>query len=516
MDVFCRGTNALSLGNRIAKQKDGKKFVSRNEGKMNPKWFELLNWVNNPARTRGELQAACVGLGLGQAGGVNALRTRLQTFIGGKPDQNADSPWTPAGWVPAVRTITVTAPAGAVVWSIGSAQTITWNSVGIAPADLVNVEISRDGGPFTAIANNVPNSGSHNWAAVTGPATANAKIRVSTVAAPAVSGQSAAAFTVSQPARRGPLAGNPWVRGAALLATGLLFGCLLIACALGVYALATGARLPTPVAVATAAPASTTAPTAAPTDKFGCPSAGGFADQADLKVDNPTSPTLGVGQVGFVWGSHVYINNVDQGRQAYFLLTPGTYGQLKVQDGAFRWYDLGSATPDQFKAWAKCFIEKAAGAHNWGELTPVGAPISVQPTSAPSAPIVGGEYRSEVGADGVRFFSKKAHAFAFNGTNFGTYEDGSDPAPCGKYRVLPGQVANVWWNITLNGRALGSDNYAGAWLQPGEYDICGSGRIRVWSFNADAGVPSLYEPWWEHKVETEAGRPYTWIGRLRR
>lgn len=67
---------------------------------MNPKWFELTNWANNPARTRGELQTACGGLGLARAGGVAALRTRLQAFIAGQVDQNAEAPWRPAGWAP--------------------------------------------------------------------------------------------------------------------------------------------------------------------------------------------------------------------------------------------------------------------------------------------------------------------------------------------------------------------------------------------------------------------------------
>lgn len=509
---------------------------------MNPKWSELLDWVNDAIRTLPDLQAASGRYGLSRAGGLNANRLRLQGHIATKP-QGQDCGWLPAGWVPPVRTITVTNPAGGNMWPIGDPQTVTWISVGIAPADLLNIEIARDGGPFTAIANNVPNSGSHNWAVVTGPATANAIIRVSTVAAPAVSGQSAAAFTVSQPARRGPLAGNPFVRGAALLGTGVLGACILLACILiafsafggkvqappipglptSVVAATVAPTIAAPVAPATAVPTSAAPvapptvapPTAAPAmDKHGLPDYG-FANQADLKQDNPSSPTLSAGQVGFVWGSHVFVNGVDQGRQAYFLMTPGTYGQLKVQDGAVRWYNLGSAAPAQFKEWAQGFITKYAGSHNWGELLPAATSGPVVSATS-SAPVVEGEYRSEVGADNVRFFSKKAHALPFNGTNFGTFEDGSDPAPCGKYKVQPGQVAVIWWQMTLGGRALGGDNYTGQWLQPGTYDICGAGRIRVWSFNADAGVPSLYEPWWEHKVELEAGRAYTWLGRLRR
>lgn len=290
-----------------------------------------------------------------------------------------------------------------------------------------------------------------------------------------------------QPAPVGNLANRNW-----LVPTGIvLTACFLLGCmALLLGATVTGRipTLPTAVAVAPAPVAQPPAPVAQPpvaqppvvtgnlpaNDKHGCPDYG-FANQADLKTDNPTSPTLNAGNVGFVWGSHVYVNNVDQGRAAYYLMTPGTYGQLRVQDGAFRWYNLGGATPDQFRAWALCFIVKNAGAHNWGELQPAGA---VAPVAQPVVIVPPGGFRSEIDSRGTRFFSVKPHPATFSPQLFGEFEDGSDDVPSGHYKILPGQFGATWWKVTVNGKYYGC---VIKWLTPGDWDIDGVGRIRVWS-----------------------------------
>jgi uncharacterized repeat protein (TIGR03803 family) len=77
--------------------------------------------------------------------------------------------------------VTVTMPNSNVLWTIGTNVTLSW-SHNLGTAESVNLEISRDGGAtWTAIATNVLNSanavGSFPWT-VTGPATIEARIRV--------------------------------------------------------------------------------------------------------------------------------------------------------------------------------------------------------------------------------------------------------------------------------------------------------------------------------------------------
>jgi hypothetical protein len=71
--------------------------------------------------------------------------------------------------------ITITFPNGGENWGVGSTHTITWTSSGVAN---VNIGISRDGGAgFDDFISHIPNTGSYSWT-VTGPATTQAKIRV--------------------------------------------------------------------------------------------------------------------------------------------------------------------------------------------------------------------------------------------------------------------------------------------------------------------------------------------------
>ncbi len=80
-------------------------------------------------------------------------------------------------------TVTVTAPNTAVTWTVGSARVITWTtSNNFTAGATFRVELSRNGGTtYELIAASVPNatatSGSYNWT-VTGPATTQARVRV--------------------------------------------------------------------------------------------------------------------------------------------------------------------------------------------------------------------------------------------------------------------------------------------------------------------------------------------------
>ena len=81
--------------------------------------------------------------------------------------------------------ITVTAPNTAVSWTIGSTRSITWTH-NLGTGTTVNIDVSRNGGAtWTPVAANVANSsataGSYSWV-VTGPATTQARIRVSNAA----------------------------------------------------------------------------------------------------------------------------------------------------------------------------------------------------------------------------------------------------------------------------------------------------------------------------------------------
>ena len=80
-------------------------------------------------------------------------------------------------------TVTVTAPNMAVTWTVGSARLITWTtSSNFTAGATFRVELSRDGGAtFELVTASVPNAtsttGSYSWT-VTGPATTQARVRV--------------------------------------------------------------------------------------------------------------------------------------------------------------------------------------------------------------------------------------------------------------------------------------------------------------------------------------------------
>ena len=109
------------------------------------------------------------------------------------------SEFSPAVVVPG--TVTVTAPNTAVNWAIGSTQTIKW-SQNLGTGTYVRVEVSRDGGASWSVigasVKNAATAGTFKWV-VTGPATAQARIRVTSTADPAVSDVSNVNFTIASP-----------------------------------------------------------------------------------------------------------------------------------------------------------------------------------------------------------------------------------------------------------------------------------------------------------------------------
>ncbi len=97
--------------------------------------------------------------------------------------------------ITSAASIAVTSPNGAETWTTGSSQTINWTSSGISGS--VNVELSRNGGSsYEALFAGSANDGSELWV-VTGPATATALIRISSVSNPSVLDVSNSQFTIS-------------------------------------------------------------------------------------------------------------------------------------------------------------------------------------------------------------------------------------------------------------------------------------------------------------------------------
>ena len=110
--------------------------------------------------------------------------------------------------------LTVVTPSGGESWEIGTTQHISWTSSG-AVGSSVRVEVRR--GPAAAwepIFASIANDGAQNWA-VTGPATAEARIRVCSIATPSICDINNANFTISDGSVRvlTPNGGEVWPVG---------------------------------------------------------------------------------------------------------------------------------------------------------------------------------------------------------------------------------------------------------------------------------------------------------------
>ncbi len=94
-------------------------------------------------------------------------------------------------------TLTVTSPNGGEFWFIGESHPITWSSVGLTGN--INIELSRNGGGvWESVIANTANDGTHSWTH-TGPATTQARIRVTASSNPAITDLSDQNFTISDP-----------------------------------------------------------------------------------------------------------------------------------------------------------------------------------------------------------------------------------------------------------------------------------------------------------------------------
>ena len=112
--------------------------------------------------------------------------------------------------------IKVTAPNGGGNWAIGSEQRISW-SHNLGPNSLVKVDVSRTGGGvWSPISGEIPNTGTFVWK-VRGPATGQARIRVSWTGNPSVRDATSGDFTIGEPSLQltNPNGGEQWKKGTA-------------------------------------------------------------------------------------------------------------------------------------------------------------------------------------------------------------------------------------------------------------------------------------------------------------
>ncbi len=125
------------------------------------------------------------------------LSNGAYTFYVEAQDQATNQDLSPASQsftVNAVTSITVVAPNGGEIWNINSRPTIQWSSSNVSGN--VSIQISRDGGTnWSSISNNTANDGAHTWR-VSKPATTSARIRVCSVANPAICDASNTNFTI--------------------------------------------------------------------------------------------------------------------------------------------------------------------------------------------------------------------------------------------------------------------------------------------------------------------------------
>jgi hypothetical protein len=90
--------------------------------------------------------------------------------------------------------LTVVSPNGGESWRVGSTQRIQWTSIGLTGH--VKIEVSRDGGTSWApIIGDTSDDGHYDWA-VKGPATTQARIRITSLSDPTVGDSSDTRFTI--------------------------------------------------------------------------------------------------------------------------------------------------------------------------------------------------------------------------------------------------------------------------------------------------------------------------------
>ena len=115
-------------------------------------------------------------------------------------------------FISSVAGLTVTAPNGGELWTVGSRQLVTWTSFG---GGRVALEVSRDAGStWEVVLGNTPDDGIEPWI-VTGPASTEALVRVRRLTVPLISDTSDGLFTVTtDPLTLGaPRGGETWTVG---------------------------------------------------------------------------------------------------------------------------------------------------------------------------------------------------------------------------------------------------------------------------------------------------------------
>jgi hypothetical protein len=94
-----------------------------------------------------------------------------------------------------VGSIVVTTPNGGEYWQMGSTKTIGWSSTGVSGN--VSIAVSRNGGAtYEVVAASTENDGTFDWS-VTGPATGQARVRVTGVVNTSQSDESNGGFTIA-------------------------------------------------------------------------------------------------------------------------------------------------------------------------------------------------------------------------------------------------------------------------------------------------------------------------------
>ncbi|MEK7752986.1 MAG: SBBP repeat-containing protein, partial [Acidobacteriota bacterium] len=141
---------------------------------------------------------SCVWAAPGPATSLGRVKVTAQDTSGNTASDTSNANYSVLS---GAASITVTAPNTAVNWGIGATQQIRWNH-NLGTSSYVNVELSRDGGSsWSTLSAAFKNTGStastFNWV-VTGPATTQARIRVSWTSGPA-SDSSDVNFTFAAP-----------------------------------------------------------------------------------------------------------------------------------------------------------------------------------------------------------------------------------------------------------------------------------------------------------------------------
>ncbi|MCP4662159.1 MAG: CSLREA domain-containing protein, partial [bacterium] len=108
-------------------------------------------------------------------------------------------------------TITVVQPGDGDIWATGTTEDILWSSTNPTTVGDVRIELSRDGGGWETLFPETDNDGIESWP-VTGPGTAAARVRISSVADPAISATSDW-FAIAGVSVLEPTGGEAWLLG---------------------------------------------------------------------------------------------------------------------------------------------------------------------------------------------------------------------------------------------------------------------------------------------------------------